>query len=188
MHYTLLAIAPFDEVEKAVLALRIALFQATGFASTQALPPLFPLCWLPPDLKLNAMREVLAANKVAWQYTFTGIREQHGVLYWAGHEQAAAPGIESLVTKLLAVRRKPCTNDTVVPALFPVVNGFFLAMKEAELNPELVKNSERAPLGMRSFRLAIMRITVHAPLDCWWKNVEWELGAAVKSDKSSCSA
>ena len=181
--YSLLAVLPFNGIEKKLLALQRRLFRQTGFASALALPPVIPLCWLPEGLNVNAVREVLKQHKPAGTFSMAGLKQQAGVVILKTRStwQSQVPG--NLQQWILDTLRPGITE--AVPAakpLFAVVDGFYLAVNETNLLPVDYSTPDTILVSKKfsTYQIVLLQIQVYTNLPVWWQNVTWEIPVCVK--------
>jgi hypothetical protein len=169
--FMLLALVAPGSVEAEVGRIQAGIFQAHGFLSAMALPPLVPIAFIAPREPADArprpralLGDLERSAGAPWRIQARGPCWVDGWLYlgldtggmWAG---------------LRAGALARCGGEQ--HALFPVAEGFFLGCGEAPARRREEISPAAPEMSFSSCDIALLRVQA-AGGGGWWKDVDWE--------------
>ena len=156
-------------IEAVVAGVQARLFAEHGLASSQALPPFIPVCFLAPDQTApGLLARVARSARTSLAFRATRMQWESGWLYLM---LDTAGAWQSARTEAGGDAASPLT----APLPFPCVEGFFLGCGEAS-------EEEREHIGLAAPELRFTSCSVAlVRLDCledpsgWWRQLSWEI-------------
>ncbi len=162
----LLAIRAPGSIEARLGAVQAALFEAYGYASSVALPPLIPVAFVPGTTSGEAfLRAVERSAAAPWRVRTGGAAWEAGCLFFTVSSGALWGSLRGQ-----AVAAAPGGSGP-----FPVHEGFYAGCVEADP----AGRGEIAPsvpeLTFTSAQLQLVELHSPRGAEDWWKDVAWEV-------------
>jgi hypothetical protein len=165
--FRLVALVPPGSAQAEIGRIQAEVFESTGLASSQALPPLIPVQFIAAGGSERALLEDLdRATRAPW-------RMSTGELAWVeGHLFLRVDSMGTWST----LRARDRLQDAADPAgLFPVSEGIFLGCGEATTAQRDALRAHPQSTTFSSCAIAVLRIRAPRGHQEWWREVYWDM-------------
>ena len=163
--FDLVAFSAPGSIEAEVVGQQARLFAEHGLASSQALPPLVPVCFLPPGRAPSVLLARVSRSAPApIAFRSTGMRWEGGWLYLM---------LESAGAWRSA--RAEAEEASQGGGPFPCVEGFFLGCGEASAEERGRVGLAGPDLRFTSCTVSLVRIECLGDSAGWWRQLWWEV-------------
>lgn len=162
LHHLLLCLGLPGNVERKLADLRMQIFKETGACSSQALPPVIPLCYLRSSCEAEVV-ELLPQEQIP-PIEIGKVAHKHGTVVISTH---LAPAWKRWLANLEC---RDAPHEMPVP-----LAGIFLAATDARDSTDRTTVAPEAALPHHLAVAKVELIAVSVSDDPWWMSVDWEV-------------